>query len=1005
MNTEDQHTDGSPGFSPFEVEMNTSSPTYDTLSDYVSKFNIAENLFILHMNIRSLSRNLDEVLGWLESERTKPDFLIFTETFHDSSTKVTNIPGYISFQSENPRNRNDGVVIYANDTITCKSINLTMTGATGLSVYFQLGLETFAVTGVYRTPSRVQTEIGLFISQLESGLGAITADHSFVLGDMNLDLLSNHDSIDSYNDTLLALGYIGLINEPTRVQGTTKTAIDHIFARSKSLKLSPAIIKSTITDHFSTALILPPNIRLKRKRSHHLKKVDHDVLRELLSRTDWSSVLNTTDVNIAANEFVHIITSTVSMATVNKKIPSREVKLTPWITRGLIKSIRIRDKLKKRSVQNPLDQNLKDRANRYRNAVKDMIRAAKKRYFAGEITKAEGNSKKTWDTIKTAILGTNQTNRVECPLVKEISKTKNASDKEARKIACDALNSYFSQVGKKLTAKFINNRTSKSPTSNIARGTAFTIRSMSDNDLEKILQSMKGKSSPGIDGIQLDLIKNHISVLKNPLLHIYNLSLFTAVFPEVFKAAKVVPIYKGGPVGELGNYRPISMLSTLSKILEKFVKNQLYSYLEENKILNARQFGFRKNVGVNEALFALTTDLYSIRDTNKKGVLIMLDIAKAFDAIHRESLMYKLQELGILGPPLEWIRSYLTNRKQVVSIGDSTSEERYNEFGVVQGSTLGPLLFLMYINEVAHFDLPNTKLYLFADDTAVLVEGDTWEDVFRNANRTINLVGKWFYDNYLTLNTSKTKLILYGGNKSLVQESNLCIRLHTCEPNDGCSCAPIERVTMHKYLGLVLDEELNWKPHIDYTHDKVKKFMYIFYNIRHSLPKESIKLVYYTMLQSVLQYGIIAWGGTYSSHINKLHVRQKIIIKIMLSLPRRTPSVNLFDIAKIFTIKQLYIKNLLLQFHKQPQIIETQHTPMYTTRYIAAGNVIAPRPRLTLTTHSPKFIVHLLHRALDSQMKLPQKHSRPNYKRQILTWLVKTGVSGCEALLTSAYVG
>uniref|UniRef100_A0A0A9Z7S4 RNA-directed DNA polymerase from mobile element jockey n=1 Tax=Lygus hesperus TaxID=30085 RepID=A0A0A9Z7S4_LYGHE len=600
------------------------SNTYENINDFVSKYDLGDKIFIFHMNIRSASKNLDEVLCMLEMSKVMPDFLVFTEAFGTFVCHPTSLPGYTCHSSINPRNRNDGVVVYSKNIFSCTVVQISFKGATGLDIGFTIGSESYSLIGIYRSPS-ANCDILEFTDELTKTLKGKTANHCFIVGDINIDLPSeNNPAVDHYMDSISSMGFLSLLNEPTRVLHDSKTQIDHVFARTKVLEMFPAIIKSDITNHFATALIFPT---ASFKRSHgtkiRIKKViGYKRLEVIFRQTDFTNITNSNDVNYASEELINVLQKSVEAATELKKVSSREQKLTPWITDGIIKSLRTRELLRKKAERQKNNSLLKERYVKFRNLVKEIIRKAKTSFFSNQIESAEGNPKKTWDVIKTAIAGTTSKDSV-CPLVKFLINKNKLQTNIAQKTACNLLNTFFTQIGSRLTSSILKksygntkNQSYHSPLNK------FVIPLMSESDLENILKTKKGSSAPGLDAIQLSTIKRYYKFLKFPILHVFNLSISMSVFPECFKTAKVIPLYKGGDVSDEGNYRPISMLSSLSKILEKHVKDHLYAFLEHNKVLNSRQFGFRKSAGVEEALYALTSDLYDIREQKRKEPLL-----------------------------------------------------------------------------------------------------------------------------------------------------------------------------------------------------------------------------------------------------------------------------------------------------------------------------------------------------------------------------------------------
>lgn len=322
----------------------------------------------------------------------------------------------------------------------------------------------------------------------------------------------------------------------------------------------------------------------------------------------------------------------------------------------------------------------------------------------------------------------------------------------------NSFNEYFASVGSQL-AEAIN--TSGPPLlvdADHGTDAIFEMQPVSRQQVLDVVKSLKGGSAPGWDGISTDLIKNNIQHLLTPLHYIVNLSITKGKFPTLFKTAKVIPIFKSGAKNLMSNFRPISLLVTASKVLEKCVKIQLTNYFDRENLISSKQYGFRKNKNTSDSLFDFTK-LVATKIGEKTQVLItFLDLAKAFDSVDRQKLFQKLHSLGIRNKNLDWFQSYFDNRLQTVCINGVQSDSLKVDYGVVQGSTLGPLLFLAYFNNVTKLNVEG-DLFLFADDTALVSYGRTWDETFYQASSDLSKLKKWMDQNTLTVNVLKTKAL------------------------------------------------------------------------------------------------------------------------------------------------------------------------------------------------------------------------------------------------------
>ena len=300
------------------------------------------------------------------------------------------------------------------------------------------------------------------------------------------------------------------------------------------------------------------------------------------------------------------------------------------------------------------------------------------------------------------------------------------------------------------------------------------------------------------------------------------------------------------------------MLSNISKVLEKVVHKRLYSFLTRCDILCDKQYGFRPNRSTIDAVTDLTSDVLSSLDMNDMCLSVYLDLSKAFDTINHKILLNKLEYYGIRGRTLEWFRSYLDRRMQYVCYNGLNSEIKPVEYGVPQGSVLGPLLFILYANDISQC-MSYCRTILFADDTTVYQVGKDPNTMYRQVNFDLKTLTDWFKANQLSVNPSKTKSILFK-RSGYVNDINdyLCIETE-----------PIELVQVTKFLGLYIDEHLTWQHHIDHCKKKASSGVYAINMCKHILSEKTLKMLYYSLVHPYIIYGIRLWGNAYQKHIKK----------------------------------------------------------------------------------------------------------------------------------------
>jgi hypothetical protein len=728
--------------------------------------------------------------------------------------------------------------------------------------------------------------------------------------------------------------------------------------------------------------------------------LDETLVSRLMADCDWSEVTCIPDVNSSCCVFVNKLKFIISQATKSKNISSKYIKIKPWITGGLITSIRHRDKLGRELKQQPFNVALRDQYRHFRNTLSKLLKTAKETYFRNKIANAGSNSKKLWSSIK-EITGLGR-NVDGFPIENFLNGSDNIGPSDIVDIA-NTFNLYYVNVGASLAGAVPGVAGGPVNDANFIVNSRFELLPVTNDDLVAIINNIKGGSAPGIDKIPAQLIKKNIDILKIPLLYIINCSFLQGVFPNSLKVGKVVPIYKAGPRNQCISYRPINLVSVISKIIEKAVRLQLEKYLINNNILYKNQFGFRRDKNLNDNLFLLTKQIHESIECNKKVLLAFIDLAKAFDTIDRGILLKKLECIGVRGISLRWFENYFSGRTQVVSILDQVSVPMGNDYGVIQGSSLGPILFLIYINNLGRVNIDHGHLFLYADDTAILFEGSSWEEVFRSAELGLVTIKKWFDHNRLTMNLNKTKYlpIAIRANGDPI---GLDLRLHTCGiPNDCTQCDCIECVCEYKYLGIIFDCRLKWSSHVQYTRNKLRKFIYVFSTLSRILTPSLMKQVYYAYIQSILQYGIIAWGGAYKTILNPLSIAQKLIIKSALRKPQRYPTDTLFEEFNVLNVSQLYIRTLVLYIFKHKSSLFSNICHNYNTRSALNIGIINPRLIKTFTTTSTHYKINILYRKLPEHIKNPTNGMISHYKKVVNEWMSSISREELDVYVVSPY--
>ena len=409
----------------------------------------------------------------------------------------------------------------------------------------------------------------------------------------------------------------------------------------------------------------------------------------------------------------------------------------------------------------------------------------------------------------------------------------------------------------------------------------FILDPVSENEVLKILSNFKD-SSAGWDELKPLIMKNIKESIKTPLTHICNKSFSSGLVPSELKIANVVPIFKSGDEMVFSNYRPVSVLPVFSKLLERLMYNRLISFINENKLLYDYQFGFQKGKSTYMAMVMLIDKISDALDRGDCVIGVFLDFSKAFDTVDHKILLQKLKIYGIKNVPLQWFESYLSERTQYVTYNSVKSTREKVNCGVPQGSILGPLLFLLYIN-----DLSSVSEYcysvLFADDTNVFISGENIDVLCSRLNEELECIREWLCCNKLSLNVSKTHYMIFTPRNKIVHDID--VKIH------GVS---VERVYATKFLGVIIDSKLTWKPHVEYICKKLSKCAGIIAKARRKLHRSSLITLYYSFAYPYFIYCNHVWGNNYASTLEKIKIIQKRLIRTITCSPYRAHTAPLF---------------------------------------------------------------------------------------------------------------
>ncbi len=391
------------------------------------------------------------------------------------------------------------------------------------------------------------------------------------------------------------------------------------------------------------------------------------------------------------------------------------------------------------------------------------------------------------------------------------------------------------------------------------------------SEILQLISNLELRKACGYDLISNRIIKATSYVAASHLTRLFNNCINQGIFPDIYKLAQVIPLYKGGDKENLNSYRPISLLPALGKLLEKIVSSRTVSFFEENDLFSPYQFGFRAKFSTEYTVLDIYEKLLQNLDGGFNTCAIFLDLAKAFDSVSHNILLRKLEKYGIRGNVLKFFASYLHSRKQFVKLNNVSSDIAHLEFGVPQGSILGPLLFLIYIN-----DLPSASSFyirLFADDTFLCAQNENISLLESETNAELVKVYEWLLSNKLTLNISKSKYMIVT-NKKLT--GSITVQINGQQ---------LEECQTYKYLGVYIDKNISWKTHTEHVCTKLSRACGALAKTRHYVSEDVLKSIYYALLNSYIRYGLTTWGNASYDTLQPLRVLTNRAVRIMSFAP------------------------------------------------------------------------------------------------------------------------
>ena len=817
------------------------------------------SLSMLFHNIRSArGPGLELLEAEIRRWGIKWDLVGLAETWLDNeSEKMTTVQGFNSVFASRKNKAGGGVALLIREGLVYRErsdLNVFLEGdveSLFIEIVREGGKKNVVVGVVYRPPSG---NITLFNDEMAQVLSKIGTTEAYIMGDYNVDLLKSgtQRQTSDFLEGFYTGGFYPLVSLPTRLTDRTATLIDNFMTNNLEKELTSGLVTIRVSDHLPIYSFVGGDRKLSGGEVNggmHRLVNEGRINRFVEDIRSWTfdevrALGIEANVGRFRNQFRDLYDSAFPWVK-NKRKRKDEEK--PWLNDHEFKTIVTeKSELYTKKIKFGLNQGEEEKLVVLCREVNKARRRLKRTYFRDKLESINGNLRATWQTLGEALRGRKSTKGGEpCKYFEKDGKGVTIGSEIANGF-CD----FYCKVGPELAAKiWLDDSAGYLNYMGTRVNEELIWRPATAREVEDLCQGLDSSKGMGWDGVSPRIIKAVARELSGSLSRLYNCCMREGFYPSDFKVARVVPVFKAEDPTQFSNYRPVSVLPVLSQVFERLLKVRLVEFLDRQKVVVPNQYGFRAGHSTDMAILDMVEKIRTAWASKKVALGVFIDLKKAFDTVDHQILLHKLEHYGVRGQSLALLESYLKDRSQYVCYGGHDSERGSVECGVPQGSVLGPLFFILYVNDMVKAS-GDIDLVLFADDTNIFAEGRDHVELFRKVNRGLEELSRWFRCNKLTLNLKKTEYVYFGGIGGRVV------------PAGGLSIGEdsIRRVDGARFLGVWVDEGLKWSGQIERVKTKVGRLLGVLGRAKASLGGDSVHRLYNALVLPHLQYCLLVWG-------------------------------------------------------------------------------------------------------------------------------------------------